>query len=135
AEDHPEQWQQTWHSYLLEQLNSGQYISYQEVALLWAMLFPEQQEQQALADCILRHYNGNTAHLKRHAQRLIAGLSDDLRYLRNFRKSRDLRELSTSSYLRYSRDLRAPRYLSNLRDLRDLRDLRSLRDLGSLRDF
>src|SRR5439155_27348002 len=45
AEAHPERWQQTWQSYLRELLNSGQYISYQEAALLWVMLFPDQQDQ------------------------------------------------------------------------------------------
>ncbi len=85
AEDHPERWQQTWQSYLLGQLNAGQYIHYQEAALLWAMLFPEQQAQAPLARCILSHYNGNTAPMQKYAQRFIVALSENFRYLRHLR--------------------------------------------------
>src|SRR5947209_3730112 len=90
AESDPGQWQQTWQSYLLAQLNSGHYISYQEVALLWAMLFPDQQDQLPLARCILSHYHGHPTPTQRHAQRFIAALSWDLGYLRHLRKLRDL---------------------------------------------
>ena len=95
-------WQQIWQDYLSAQLVDGQYIDYQECALLWAVLFPELQEQQKLADLLTQHYYSQIPILKRLAHRFIANLYLDLRDLR---------------YLRYSR------YLRYLRDLRDLRDL------------
>ena len=88
----PDQWQRIWQSYLLEQLNTGQYIAYQEAALLWTMLFPDAGQQKPLGECILKHYKGSSVPRQQYAQRFIAALSIDLRNLRNLRNLILIRE-------------------------------------------
>lgn len=128
---HPDlSWLRIWQSYLLEQLNTGPTISYQEVTFLWTMLFPI--SVHPLADTILKHFMSTGDQRQQHAQRLLTSLSLDLR---------DLRDLSYLIYSRDSRNLRDLRHLRHLRDLiflrnlRDLKDIRSLENLQNLRDL
>ncbi len=90
ASNQPEQWKQCWQNYLQQQLTLGKYISYQEIALLWAMLFPERQMQELLASLILADYDKHNLPVQSHAQRFLASLSNDLRDLRNLRYLRYL---------------------------------------------
>ncbi|HZO74930.1 MAG TPA: hypothetical protein VFB60_22175, partial [Ktedonobacteraceae bacterium] len=125
-------WQQNWQQYMLEQMDSGHYTSYQELALLWTMLFPNEKALAPLAQHILEHYNGSANSVQRYAQRFITSLGFDLRYLRDLRDLNSLRDLSflrNLIFLRYLRDLRDLSFLRNLRDLSSLRYLNSLRDL------
>ncbi len=129
---HPDQsWQQTWQDYLLDQLSSGRYVYYQEIALLWAMLFPTRQALILLARHILAHYNGPSIPLQRSAQRFIALLCNDLKDLKDLGDLNDLR------------DLKDPKNLKDLRDIKDLKDLRymsffrylkDIKDMGDLRE-
>jgi len=149
AVSHADQpWQQIWLKYLSGQLVSGDYMHYQEVALLWIALFPEQQALQVLADLLAKHHNTTGQPVQRFARRFFATLSNDPRYLRNLLSLgaleifRDLGDLEDLRILRDLRDLgdlgdleypRNPRDLRDLRNPRDLRDLRDLRYLGYLR--
>jgi hypothetical protein len=139
AADHPSlSWQQAWQHYLLDQLSSGCYINYQEMALLWAMLFPDEPDLHFLADRILEHYNSNTISIQRGAQRLIALLCNDLKDLNDLKNLKDLRpliDLKNLKDMKDIRDLKCLRYLKYLRDLKDLRDSKYLRDLRYLRDL
>ncbi len=125
---HPDlSWSQTWQSYLLEQLNTGPAISYQEMVLLWTMLFPAQL--QPLADTLLKHYMTTSDPRQQYAQRFLISLSPDLTGLIDLRDLRDLRYLR---HLRYLIDLR---YLTDIKDLRKLRILRDLTNLTDLREI
>src|SRR5439155_2598235 len=117
-------WSQVWQSYLLEQLNIGPAISYQEVVLLWAMLFPA--PLQSLADTILKHYMTAGDMRQKHAERFIASLSLDLR---------DLRDLNYSIYSRDMRNIRNIKHLRHLKELIYLRNISDLRELTSLEDW
>ena len=130
-------WQKIWQGYLLQQLTSNQYMSYQESILLFVSLFPEERAQTPLASLLLNHYDNGPISLQHYAQRFLATLSIDLRDLRDLRDPsypRDLRYphyVRDMNYLRYLRNLiymRDPRYLKNLSYLRDPRDIRYLRD-------
>ena len=123
--------QATWQDYLCQQMNTGTYIDYQSCALLWAILFPEQQAQQNLASVLLEHFSDNTK-LQRYAQRFLIGVVNDLRDLRDLINWRYWRDLIN---WRYFRDLIDMRYWIDLRDLEDLIDRRDLRDLRDRRDL
>jgi len=118
-------WQQNWQQYMLEQMASGRYSSYQELALLWTMLFPDEKVLAPLAQHILGDYNGPANPVQRYAQRFIAFLGFDLS---------DLRDLRGLIDLRYQRDLRYLIYLSNLREMKGPRNPRNPRSLIHLRD-
>jgi hypothetical protein len=143
AADHQpgQNWQQVWQNYLLAQLTSGRYTDYQEIPLLWTALFPGTQATKPLADCILRHYNGNETFLQRNAQHFISYLSNELRELRELQDLSDLPDWLVSlgwlvsqfwQYWHTLRYLRYIRYLRYLRYLQDLLDLSSWRYLQGL---
>jgi hypothetical protein len=135
---HPKQWQQIWQDYLLEQMNTGCYISYQRSALFWAMLFPDKQDIQSLANHIVAPYSDTHITRQRYSQRFTSTLSIgliDLRYLLYLRNLRDLRTLRDVRYLRYLRDLLNLLDLRELKDLEDLGYLRELRNLICLMDW
>ena len=98
-------WQKIWQAHLLEQLDSGDYLSYQQIALFWTMLFPQEQEAEILANSILKHYRGTNIVVRRNAERFIASLN------------RDSRDSRYSRYLGYSRYLVYLRYLGYLRKI------------------
>ncbi len=129
AAGHSVQWQDIWQSHLLEQLDSGRYISYQEVALFWTALFPAERDLQMLVDRMLVHYNGTQGPQQRYVQCFLSFLSRDLRDLRYLRDLRDLRDLRYFRYVRYFRELGELRDLRYFRDLRDLKYFRYFRDL------
>jgi len=129
AANDPARWQEHWQSYLLEQLENAPYVHYQQVALLWIMLFPEKQNLEILKDCIINHYNSSHLPQQRYSRRFLSALSIDLRDSRYLIDLRDLRDS------RYLRNLRVSRILRNLEDLKDLKDLRDLRDLRYLRNL
>ncbi len=97
--EHPEQpWQPTWQDYLSKQLNIGHYMSYQEVILLCTSLFPAEKSQSPLVSLLIRHYDSDGTPVQRYAERFLATLSSDLRYLRDLR---DLRyQLLTQEHTR-----------------------------------
>jgi hypothetical protein len=72
-------WWQVWQSYLLHQLTLGRYTDYQEVVLLWVVLFPEMQELRPISNCILQHFFSNDTPTRRCAQRFIATLISEIR--------------------------------------------------------
>jgi hypothetical protein len=135
---HPDQsWQSTWQQYLLDQLTSGCYVYYQEMALLWAILFPEQQALNLLTSHILAHYSGNLISLQRSAQRFIALLCNDLKDLKDLDDLNDLRDLKDPKNLKDLRDikdLKDLRYMSFFRYLKDIKDLGDLREARELKD-
>ncbi len=132
-------WQQTWQHYLLDQLDSGCYVYYQETALLWAMLFPSKQDLNLLASHILAHYDGSSILLQQSVQRFIALLCNDLKDLKDLDDLNDLRTLKDPKNLKDLRDIKDLkdlrymiffRYLKNIKELGDLRDVRGLKDNG-----
>jgi hypothetical protein len=92
-------WSEVWQIYLLEQLDVGNCISYQEIALLWYALFPGAQ-LQPLVNVIVEHYSSYKNVRKRYAQRLLSYLAIYLRYLSMWRDLRGWR------YLRYWQNIR-----------------------------
>ncbi len=125
-------WQTIWQSYLLECLETGDYLSYQQAALLWHTLFPADQ-LQPLISVILKHYISLNTRKTFYAQHFIAF---SLRYLNNLRYLRylnNLNNLNNLSDLRYLNNLNNLRYLSDLRYLNNLRYLSDLRYLNNLR--
>src|SRR5256885_8573430 len=54
---------------LFRSLNSGTLISYQEIALFWSMLFPNQL--QTLANTILEHFTTIGKSRQQYAQRFL----------------------------------------------------------------
>jgi hypothetical protein len=158
AKDNPMRpWEEVWQEYLSEQLSTGSYINYQEVALLWFMLFPGKTSLEKLARLILDHNNnrdGNNTERQRYAQRFLAAFSNDLRYLIYLLYFRDmghqhdepqylldlgdLRDLRSLQKLPYPQNLRTTQeslYLRYLRDLGDLRDIEILRDIKNLQNL
>ncbi len=117
ASSDEQSWSQIWQAYLLEQINAGSYMSYQQAALLWAALFPHQQHLQPLADNILKHYASDQNNRHQYAKRFT---KFSIIHLRDLIYLRDLGDLGDLVYLR---------------DLGDLGDLVYLRDLGHLRDL
>jgi hypothetical protein len=133
--DHP--WSSIWQNYLQEQLTTGNTISYQELALLWSMLFPDLL--QPVVNIILRHFTTIGSQREQYAQRFLSSLSRDWRYWRDWRDwqdwqdLRDWRDWRDWRYWRYLLDLRYLRYLRDWRDWRDWQDLRDWRDWRDLR--
>ena len=107
---HPDpSWQNIWQNYLLQQLNSGRYSAYQEVVLLWVLLFPEKHEQEQLKSVLLRHYTSDGTSIQRYAQHFIVTLSIDLRDLRDLILTQDvakkaIRKLSTIAQISISQE-------------------------------
>ena len=134
-------WKQTWQEYLYDQLHSGSYIVYQEAALLWTVLFAEQESLKMLSDHITQHFTDGNIALKRNARRFLATLGNDLKYfsslgLLRHKQEHDLKYLVDLAPpdlrfidSRYLRDLRYLRYIGYLRDQSYLRDLRELEKL------
>ena len=133
----PKPWQEIWQNYMKKQLDTGGYVSYQQAALLWTMLFLEERDLQPLADHVLTDYHSSQTPNERYSQRFLSLLSfdwRDLRYLIGLRDWRDWRDLRYLRYLRYLIGLRDLRDLRYLRDWRDWRDLRYLRYLLLTKD-
>jgi hypothetical protein len=103
-------WQEVWQTYLLTQLDTGSYLSYQEAALFWNALFPDQR-LQPLSEKIEAHYKSSHPTRSKYAKRFITNITRDLR---------DLRDLGYSGYLRHLGDLGYSGYLRHLGDLGDL---------------
>ncbi len=95
-------WQSLWQQYLAEQLKSGYYLSYQECALLWVSLFPDENSQQPVKDILFAHFLSDQTRLQRNADRFFATITRDLGDLGDLR---DLRDLSYLSYLIYTHDV------------------------------
>ncbi|GCE15636.1 hypothetical protein KTT_54950 [Tengunoibacter tsumagoiensis] len=118
-------WSEIWQTYLQEQLNTANYINYQEVALLWNHLFWRQS--QPLADTILKHYTSYNKTKARYACRFIAYLIGNARHFRYFAEAGDqkctltYRRLGDLSKLRgiteYFTDYRNFIYLKRFREL------------------
>ncbi|MGH2479524.1 MAG: hypothetical protein ACRDHW_07720, partial [Ktedonobacteraceae bacterium] len=115
-------WVQVWSAYLLEQLNAGSYINYQEAARLWHTLF----QMQPLIEQILHHYTTISTVRQRYAERMISSLTCSLK---------DLRDLADSRYLHAWINLRYLNGLSDLRYLRHLSGLSNLFNSSSLKDL
>ena len=123
-ERHPEQpWQQSWQGYLVTQLESGHYISYQDVALLWLILFPEEEAMKNLFKMIETHYRGGKTPQQSYAQWFLARVSSYERHQLDEREQRFI-------YSKYM----AARNSWLLPDLRMMRDLRDLLDLCRLHE-
>lgn len=127
SENDPANWHSIWQDYLLNQLNSGHYVSYQESALLWAMLFPSEQEQKKLATIVMNHINNDSHLVQCYGLRLMSSLTIDLRNLRNLMQLRESRDLRNLKGLRDSMDLIELRSFIGWKDLRVLRKLINLR--------
>ncbi len=143
-EDAEQPWSQVWQTYLLEQVNTGPYVHYQQVALLWNALFPAEQQLQPITASIREHYMNESDMRNQYAQRCDTALcvhSRDLIYYSNFIGFRGLSELRYLSYLRDYSDLIVLicfRHFDNLRYIIDFRGLRCLsyfRYLNYLRDL
>jgi len=128
-------WSMLWQTIILQRLETGHYVEYQQLPLLWSMFFPAQQ-LQPLAEKVLEHCTAADSTRRRYAQKLISSFTGylrdvrDLRYLSYLRDSNNLSYLRYLNYLRYLRD---PGNLSYLRYLRHLSSLRYLRHLSYLR--
>lgn len=128
---HPDQpWQQIWQNYLLDQMTAGDYISYQEIILLWSTLFPQPKVQDVIAFRVLEHFEGTQQPVQRYAQHFIALLSNDLT------EPKELRALGELRYLRYLRDVNYVSYLKFLNYMPHTRQLKHfiyLKYLNSLK--
>lgn len=138
--DHAVQpWYQTWQRYLSDCIDTGSYVTYQEVSFLMAMLFSRGYGLKALIELILRHYDSHDSMRRRYARRFIAALTSgviymrDTKYLRYPRDMKDLRYLRDVKNLRYLRDMRNLRYLRDIQNLKHTQNLRYLRDVIYLR--
>jgi len=153
AECPSQPWQNIWQKYLEEQMVTGNYVNYQEAALLWAMIFPEGEALERLVSLLWEHYNADGKRLQSYAQRFLVILSTDLYYLRflrvshgldelqNLKKLEDLHGLRDIRYLRYIQYLHYLRYLRYQGDIpylqymRTMEGLRCFRMMRDLRDF
>lgn len=115
-------WQQTWQDYLLGQLSTNDYVTYQEIILLWITLFPEPEMQDVVARKVLKDYENGVL----TAQHFIALLSNDLT------EPRELRDLREIRYFRYLRDIN---YVTYLKFLRNMPHIRNLKYLSYLKDL
>ncbi|HEY1348226.1 MAG TPA: NACHT domain-containing protein [Ktedonobacteraceae bacterium] len=138
-------WSQVWQRYLLEQMENGEYLSYQQAIYLWNALFPGAQ-LHPLVQVLLSHAAAAGSVRQRYARRFFASFADYWLYLSDMLNLRDMGESMGLSDLRYpryntftrhSRYLRYPVYLHNLNTFRYLRYLMDLSDLRylSLRDL
>lgn len=130
VKDHPGQpWQQVWQSYMINQLQSSSYTHYHEIALLWTILFPEQEALKELVTLLLEHFYSDDQPVQRFAQHFIATMSKDLQYHRYLV---GVREREGLQYLRYFlglRNLRDIVYLQYFKYLKYLKYLRVLRNI------
>lgn len=74
-------WQEIWQGYFLQQLKSGNYLDYQEAVFLYTSLFPDQPAQMNVVSPILADMREGKMPVNRFAQRFVATLAEDLRYL------------------------------------------------------
>jgi nucleoside-triphosphatase THEP1 len=133
-------WSQVWQRYLLEQMENGEYLSYQQAIYLWNALFPGVQ-LHPLVQTLLSHATTAGSVRQSYARRFFASFAYYWLYLSDMQNLRDMGEwmgLSDLRYprynifTRYSRYLRYPAYLRNLNTLRYLRYLMELKDLRYL---
>lgn len=117
---------QVWPAYLLEQLNTGSYIDYQEAARLWHTLFPI----QPLLNQVLNHYTTTPLPRQRYAERMLASLTS---YVKDMRDLADFRFLNAWIDIRYLNGLSDVRYVRYLSGLSDLASSSSIRDMSYTR--
>ncbi|HLH62836.1 MAG TPA: hypothetical protein VKV20_14235 [Ktedonobacteraceae bacterium] len=131
VKDHPDQpWQQVWQSYMINQLQSSNYTHYHEIALLWTILFPEQQALTKLVTLLLEHFYSDGKPVQRYAQHFMAIMGTYLQYHQYLLGVRDREGLQYLRYLFGLRDLRDIVYLQYFKYLKYLKYLRVLRDIG-----
>jgi nucleoside phosphorylase len=132
AQQHPEQpWQQVWQDYLIDQMNSGHYISYQENALLYSILFSKPEELKKMATLLLEHLQRDNSSVQCFAQRFLATLGDNLRV------QEELQETGNQflQYLRYLLDIGELLYIQDTQNLRYWRYLIDMHNLQNLREI
>lgn len=136
AQHHPEQpWQRVWQDYLTRQMNTGQYLSYQECALLWGTLFQEPAELQKLAALLLSHLRSDGLAVQRSAERFLATLADSLRMQEELSEIDEDAGSQFSPYLRYWLDISELYYIQDIQNIRIWRYLRDMHNLQNLRDM
>lgn len=127
-------WQDAWQTYLTEQLSSSTYIRYQEIVLLWSILFPKPKDMRKLALLIEGHITGDNIAARSSALHFLAMISYYLRELRTQRALRTLRAQQVTQTLLDERDALIigeqldqldVLVLLSLQTMRDLRDLRT----------
>lgn len=121
-------WKDTWQSYLLEQLDITSYIHYQQIVLLWVLLFPKKQDLEILAERILLHFNSSSSSQKRYSYRFLLTLIDDLRECRYLKFPRDL----GLGYPKISHRRSVYGEERDVRDIKNIRHIRYIRDLLNL---
>jgi hypothetical protein len=110
----------------LRQLKSGNYIDYQEAALLYLSLFPNRRARTKAVSYILSDLREDKMPMRFFAQRFLATLAEDLY---NSHYWRDWLHLRYLRFLRDLRDLRCIRELSKLQhSSHEWRQLRNWRD-------
>lgn len=93
GEKHPDQpWKDLWQAYLLDQLMSVSYIRYQEIVLLWSILFPETPDMEKLLILVQEQMSNNDSVVRGRAQCFLAMLSYFRRDLQRERKLLHLKE-------------------------------------------
>jgi len=112
-----------WREYLLDRINTEIYIDYQELAILWIILFPDVQDVEMLALRIKKHYMLNDGSMQNNAKRFIAAIANRMRH-----EPRELNQIRSGN-------IRTPRDLLYLRNMLELQDLQGIRELISLGDL
>jgi nucleoside phosphorylase len=128
-------WQQIWQDYLTDQMNSGHYVSYQECALFWCLLFPEMQELEKLVTILLEHLDRDGTPAQRSAERFLATLGDNLRVQEELQEIGEIDDGSFLQQLRFWLDIREVLYIQDRQNLRYWRYLRDMHNLQYLRNI
>jgi hypothetical protein len=133
---HPDiSWQQVWQDYLADQMNSGTYVSYQECALFWCLLFPEIEELKKLAAILLEHLDRGGTSTQRRAERFLATLGDNLRIQEELQEIGEIDEGSFLLHLRFWLDIREVLFIQDAQNVRYWRYLRDMHNLQYLRNI
>ena len=121
-------WKQTWQGILLNQLQTGQDITYFNSALLWTALFIEEDEQKPLAMQVKQDFQHSSKQL--FSTRFIAYIAEDFRCLRG---SQAFQSSQVSRDLQYLQDFRSFQVLQISWITQDLRVYRYFRHLQYFR--
>jgi hypothetical protein len=124
-------WFEIWKTYLLEQLDTANYINYQEVALLWNKLFLGRR-LQPLANSILQHYTSDGKITTKYAYRFISYVLGNFRYFQYFGLMYDYNYCPPHNILRDIQRLRTIEYFV---DYRNFIYFKRFRDLGYTGDL
>lgn len=119
-------WQEIWHQYLLDQLETGASILYFDTALLYNSLFIKRKEQASLATLVERQYTYPSPR-QQLATRFIAYMSED------FSNFDNLHYFRSFQHLRYLRYFRNSTVTYTLKDLQTLQGPQSFQDSKTLR--